>query len=1144
MLVLLKSQIPIGKITGRFGYINIKDIQTAQLDAAITKANTIPEVERLREFSETLYASQAIVRVRISLREALTVSKKMEDFRQAEDNEAKKLADVMRKMRQLEVSPDSYAADDSKQAQIARKRLQIAQQQRNEEEKAKQQLLDAKRDRKHEKASLELDVMHCWERLKFTLLEANAALLHEYTREEVQLAQIVWDEHDISEMLIRSLKNGAAGSDKEDRVGQMNMSKIVLHQLKSTLKRAAKAMELSEETQNLRQNAEVIQDLRTALKNEEWEEVYRVISVYKFNAEDDPCKAMKLPQSVLEIGRAFQEWQFVRTIKNLHNAFLEGAPRGQPGNLDYSTVSVVKLNEAILKAEKAKVPATECDELLAKAHYIKRIRQEVAPGQHGDRDHVIELCKQAIDNGFADDDDDEIRKILEDQHHHLIIDCLSNALSLPGIQGLQIDEPDAWEHLTVPTSSVDALKDALAYVRKIDCETLEIQETIKAAEYILDVRETVLLDDPDEPYTMAGKWSWLHKYVQDAKREFCGRTPEGKTAEDCLSNDDLPLVANHCLNKVVQMGLAQALKEGKATGDPGHIDLETISTVKLDQKIEFAEKFITEEYRMKDTKELLVAAKDVRTLRTMLKAQAYSSVERVLMKLDGEKVAPICLPEIHHAHNEVEYHIVADELKEALTTGQATGKVGQMNTASIELSLLDRAITHAMDVEFTSANLQKLLVSAVLVRRLRAALQYNKWKAVTQLIKFTERKDIVLDEVVLNEVERARQEVVARAVVAELEMAVEKGDAEAIRTYLAQAKQNPISTTEAAHETVERAEIYLEKVDECKEELPMAMQAAFNVPDLLTSVLTEADEVGYNSREVQSALQIHDEIKKITLAARRAIMSKDKAAMEKSIQQIESNGLMIQELKKLKELVQMPETQLLQQQLVAAVRQNDESRVAAVTCRMKELYFLQHGFVDFALKNFPRLKTQAQFASKEMFRDPKMDHYHKWETVQRAIDEKRKGMLVFTKDHLHTSLTHLPPDIPKASAIHSFAVFSEYISANPPPGIEKLVAHMLHMAVLKPPLRDEFYIQVIKQMTNNPTTKSIIRCWKLLELCLMTFPPSEDFENFLEAFIRNRHDSASRLRKLHLILYVGRKSDDKPSEANILRMVCQYKPDA
>jgi len=61
MLALLKGRIHIGKITGRFGHINIDDIQTEQLDDAITQAEKIPEVERLREFSETLYASKAIV---------------------------------------------------------------------------------------------------------------------------------------------------------------------------------------------------------------------------------------------------------------------------------------------------------------------------------------------------------------------------------------------------------------------------------------------------------------------------------------------------------------------------------------------------------------------------------------------------------------------------------------------------------------------------------------------------------------------------------------------------------------------------------------------------------------------------------------------------------------------------------------------------------------------------------------------------------------------------------------------------------------------------------------------------------------------------------------------------------------------------
>ena len=57
--------------------------------------------------------------------------------------------------------------------------------------------------------------------------------------------------------------------------------------------------------------------------------------------------------------------------------------------------------------------------------------------------------------------------------------------------------------------------------------------------------------------------------------------------------------------------------------------------------------------------------------------------------------------------------------------------------------------------------------------------------------------------------------------------------------------------------------------------------------------------------------------------------------------------------------------------------------------------------------------------------------------------------------------------------------------------------------------------------------------WQLLDMCLECFPPSEDFENFLEAFIRQRYDTDARLRKLHVILYVGRQTGKTPTDAQV-----------
>ncbi|TFK44494.1 hypothetical protein BDQ12DRAFT_673099 [Crucibulum laeve] len=51
-------------------------------------------------------------------------------------------------------------------------------------------------------------------------------------------------------------------------------------------------------------------------------------------------------------------------------------------------------------------------------------------------------------------------------------------------------------------------------------------------------------------------------------------------------------------------------------------------------------------------------------------------------------------------------------------------------------------------------------------------------------------------------------------------------------------------------------------------------------------------------------------------------------------------------------------------------------------------------------------------------------------------------------------------------------------------------------------LRDEIYCQLMKQLTGNPNTASIFKGWQLLCVILITFPPSKNFETYLEAFIQ------------------------------------------
>jgi hypothetical protein len=51
-----------------------------------------------------------------------------------------------------------------------------------------------------------------------------------------------------------------------------------------------------------------------------------------------------------------------------------------------------------------------------------------------------------------------------------------------------------------------------------------------------------------------------------------------------------------------------------------------------------------------------------------------------------------------------------------------------------------------------------------------------------------------------------------------------------------------------------------------------------------------------------------------------------------------------------------------------------------------------------------------------------------------------------------------------------------------------------------PAIRDEIYLQIMKQCTDNPNIESTIRGWKVLKACMICFPPSAAFKHYLWSF--------------------------------------------
>ncbi|XP_058129012.1 hornerin isoform X2 [Anopheles coustani] len=71
-----------------------------------------------------------------------------------------------------------------------------------------------------------------------------------------------------------------------------------------------------------------------------------------------------------------------------------------------------------------------------------------------------------------------------------------------------------------------------------------------------------------------------------------------------------------------------------------------------------------------------------------------------------------------------------------------------------------------------------------------------------------------------------------------------------------------------------------------------------------------------------------------------------------------------------------------------------------------------------------------------------------------------------------------------------------------------VVIDIISMAAEQPQLRDELYIQICRQTTENPSRDSLIRGWELMAICLSFVPPSPTFQPALLGYI-NRHRDPS-----------------------------------
>lgn len=116
-------------------------------------------------------------------------------------------------------------------------------------------------------------------------------------------------------------------------------------------------------------------------------------------------------------------------------------------------------------------------------------------------------------------------------------------------------------------------------------------------------------------------------------------------------------------------------------------------------------------------------------------------------------------------------------------------------------------------------------------------------------------------------------------------------------------------------------------------------------------------------------------------------------------------------------------------------------------------------------------------------------------------------MLKWTKESIKQPLIMMNKDLYK-DAYKCFKMIQMVMGDRPRPrytnDIEDIQA-ILTCGITKGQMRDEIYVQVCKQLHDNPSGESIRKGWEILCIISVTFPPSKNLEAYLTDFVQQNH---------------------------------------
>ncbi len=302
---------------------------------------------------------------------------------------------------------------------------------------------------------------------------------------------------------------------------------------------------------------------------------------------------------------------------------------------------------------------------------------------------------------------------------------------------------------------------------------------------------------------------------------------------------------------------------------------------------------------------------------------------------------------------------------------------------------------------------------------------------------------------------------------------------------------------------------YLAEMKQVLNDLADAVER-FNVEGMDYNI-ARAEELNLGEFEsVVSAREYRDYLYWLNNEAYEATEDLDRPRMEAALQNFQTIKCYNAYRDKLEELLERtPKDKFLQLQLKLATKKGDTARATNVTIEIKDAFFKANGDM-FTLDKYEGWRTLDSFAKAKLM----------------GREELKMTMKVNTKKPIPTSLTRLAPGPQVATAVKMFKNLLGFSGERAYAYPTVLLQEIVQTGMESSALAEEIYVQIIKQLTRNPTRESVEKCWAAMKGCISYFAPPHGFANFLEMYLRT--NNAALVPILHETLY-GKKKKTPPS---------------